>query len=103
MGLTLQKDLPNSTIRLEGTFTFEAHAAFRSATQELVDAPDARQITLDLSGLSYMDSSSLGMLLLLRDKTEAKGIRVVLIRPSPAVMAILKVVQFGKLFEIRES
>jgi len=103
MSLTLHKDAQASLIRLEGTFTFESHAAFRGLTQELIDAPGARQLTLDLSGLSYMDSSSLGMLLLLRDKTEAKGIKVVLIKPSPAVMSILKVVQFGRLFEIQED
>jgi anti-anti-sigma factor len=103
MSLTLHKDAQASLIRLEGTFTFESHGAFKTATQELLDLPGCRTLTLDLSGLSYMDSSSLGMLLLLRDKTEAKGIKVVLIKPSPTVMSILKVVQFGRLFEIQES
>jgi len=103
MMLTLHRDPTSSLIRLEGNFTFESHQAFRSATQELLDAPGTEQITLDLSGLQYMDSSSLGMLLVLREKTEEKGITVVLIKPSPTVAGILKIVQFGKLFEIRED
>ncbi|BDU69498.1 STAS domain-containing protein [Geothrix oryzae] len=103
MSLTLHQDLQASRLRLEGQFTFEAHTQFRSATQEVLDATAAGPITLDLSGLSYLDSSALGMLLLLREKAESKGLRVVLGKPSPVVMEILKIVQFGKLFEIQEG
>ncbi|HEY3400259.1 MAG TPA: STAS domain-containing protein [Geothrix sp.] len=103
MSLSLHQDSQTSSLRLEGRFMFEAHTHFRNATQNLLDATTARQITLELSGLSYMDSSALGMLLLLREKAEAKDIKVVLANPSPAVMEILKIVQFGKLFDIREG
>jgi anti-anti-sigma regulatory factor len=40
------------------------------------------------------------MLLLLRERAQARGMQVVLSRPTPPVAAILQVVQFGKLFEI---
>lgn len=103
MDLILNRDPETSLLKLEGRFTFESHSAFRMATQELLDAEETSEIVLDLSGLSYLDSSSLGMLLLLRDKSEARGLKVALLNPSPAVAGILKVVQFGKLFEIREG
>lgn len=103
MSLTLHQDPQSSLLRLEGTFTFESHTAFRTATQALLDRPGTQRLLLDMSALTYMDSSSLGMLLLLREKAEVGGIKVVLIKPSPMVMTILKVVRFGKLFEIQED
>lgn len=90
------------TVRLHGRFTFEQHQAFKTATTHLLEAPGLTQITLDLSGVSYMDSSSLGMILLLRERAENQAARVVLSRPSPSVQAVLKVVHFGKIFQIEE-
>jgi len=102
MTFTIQTDPQHGLLRLEGTFTFDGHAAFKAATTEALDAGHPA-IALDLSGVSYMDSASLGMLLLLREKAQAKGVKVVLSRPSPTVLTILRVVQFGKLFDIQEG
>jgi len=101
MNFISQTEGRTGTIKLEGRFTFEAHQEFKGATTPFLN-PNISSLQLDLSAVSYMDSSSLGMLLLLREKAEAKGIKVVLLKPSPSVMAIIKVVQFGKLFEIIE-
>ncbi|HEX9082324.1 MAG TPA: STAS domain-containing protein [Holophagaceae bacterium] len=103
MPLLIHRDSQPGLLRMEGTFTFDAHGAFRDATLDLLATEQLPAITLDLSGVSYMDSAALGMLLLVRERAEAKGMKVVLSRPSPTLMGILKVVQFGKLFEIREQ
>lgn len=103
MDLVLNHEPGSALLHLEGRFTYESHSAFRSVTQSMLDAPAAQEIILDLSGLNYLDSSSLGMLLLLKEKADPKGIQLILQKPSPVVMGILKVVQFGKLFEIREG
>lgn len=103
MPLALHPDIQTSSLRLEGTFTFEEHVPFRDATQMLLEAARTPHLTLDLSGLDYMDSSALGMLLLLKEKAEMKGIKVILVKPSPSVMQILRIVQFGRLFDIVEG
>ncbi len=102
MTFTIQTDPQNGILRLEGTFTFDGHPVFKAATAAALEAGHP-SLVLDLSEVSYMDSASLGMLLLLRERAQAKGMQVVLSRPSPTVMTILRVVQFGKLFDIRES
>ena len=102
MTFTIQNDPQHGCLRLEGIFTFDGHAAFKAATTEALDAGHPA-LLLDLSGVGYLDSSALGMLLLLREKAEARGMKVVLCRPSPTVLAILRTVQFGKLFEIQED
>jgi anti-anti-sigma factor len=103
MTLLLHHDSTSGTLRLEGRFTFEWQTEFRAAAQDLVVRTDQGDITLDLASVSYMDSASLGMLMLLREKAQAKGLRVVLDRPSPTVLNILNIVEFDKLFEIRPA
>ena len=100
MNFSAQTIGSNGLVMLVGRLTFECHQAFRSATDPLLDTQGLHQIQLDLSGVSYMDSSALGMLLVLREKAETKGITIALVKPSPCVITILKVVQFGKLFQI---
>ena len=101
MKLVSEVDGAKATLKLEGRLTFEHHREFKEQAYPLLDRPEVRAIQLDLGGVTYMDSSTLGMLLLLREKADAKGIKVLLLRPSPSVMTILKVVQFDRLFEIQ--
>lgn len=101
MTFAIRTDAQAGLLHLEGTFTFDGHAAFKASTSEFLETSGFHTLILDLSGVAYMDSAALGMLLLLRERAQAKGMQVVLSRPAPPVAAILTVVQFGKLFEIR--
>lgn len=100
MSLTIRRDPRTDVLHLEGVFAFDYHKVFREATQPLLESPTTRDIRIDLSGLSYLDSSSLGLLLLLRDQTMARKIKVILLNPSPTVAKIFAVVQFSNYFEI---
>lgn len=101
MNLTIHKNPRPGFLRLEGDFSFASHQAFQGATQVLVDDPDLREINLDLSGLSSLDSSALGMLILLRGKAEASRKQVILLNPSSHIGRLLKLVSFERLFQIR--
>lgn len=89
-------------IKLEGRFTFQEYEAFKAATRGLLEARGISEIDLDLSAASYMDSNALSMLIALKDKAQAQNILVKLLKPSPAIHAILEMVQFEKLFTIIE-
>lgn len=90
------------TVFLEGRFTFVRHQSFKAATGMLLETGGIQELHLNLASVDYMDSSALGMVLLLRERAAAAGITVVLAHPSPSVLAVLQVVQFGKLFRILE-
>ncbi len=100
MNCTSQIEGAKGTLRLEGRFTFGAGAAFRTQAHALLE--QVSELCLDLAAVTHLESSALGVLLLLREKAEARGARVVLMSPSPALRAILDGVQFGRLFEIRD-
>lgn len=89
-----------ATVELEGRFTFEAQTGFQAATLPLLEVPGLQALRLNLSGLTYLDASALGALLLLRERADAKGQRVVLVRPGGDVRAVLDAVKFEKLFPI---
>lgn len=88
-----------AVLSISGRFTAESHKGFKDAAYPLVDNPAITAISLDLAAVSYMDSSSLGILLLLREKAAAKGKNLSLRNPNPTVLPVLKMVRFDKLFE----
>lgn len=86
---------------LAGRFSFEDHRAFKEATDAFLADGGIREIHLDLSGITDIDASSLGMLLVFREKAELHGREVHLLSPAPCARALLDKVQFGRLFSIR--
>jgi anti-anti-sigma factor len=89
----------NAVIVLQGRFDFNAHREFREAVDQAVkDA--AAQIHVDLGGVDYLDSSALGMLLMLRDKAKSAGKEVALSNARGAVKQVIDIANFGKLFAL---
>ena len=86
------------TIAVQGRFDYHAHKDFRSIYKSLNPIP--RKIFINLRDTDYMDSSALGMLLLLKDHTGPQGI-IILTEPTPDVYKILEIVNFNQLFEIQ--
>lgn len=86
------------TIRIEGRFDFSSHQAFREA-YEGNDAP-VDDYLLDMKGTTYLDSSALGMLLLLRDHAGGDRAHVTLANCNNDVRRILTISNFGQLFRI---
>ncbi|AVE04935.1 STAS domain-containing protein [Pseudomonas sp. R11F] len=86
------------TIAIKGRFDFGSHQHFREAYERFYKVPDA--YTVDLKEATYLDSSALGMLLLLRDHAGGDDSQVTLINCSPDVRKILAISNFDKLFDI---
>ena len=68
MQATLVKEGSKAVIKLMGRFDFNAHREFRSAYDSLVADVSISSVVVDFTGVDYLDSSALGMLLILRDK-----------------------------------
>lgn len=83
-------------IMIVGRFDFGVHKEFRDAIN-LIE-PGIKKIEVDLSATDYVDSSALGMLLLLRDKVAADRNAVELKGARADVRKILEIANFNKLF-----
>lgn len=99
MAITSKKDDTGKvlTISIEGTFDFKLMQDFRGSydTNEKLDT-----YILDFSGVEYMDSSALGMLLNMR-KNVGDDVRIVIKHAQPAVGKILSMSRFDKKFDIQ--
>lgn len=88
-----------TVIVLQGRFDFNAHREFRESVDQAVKETPAT-ICIDLAGVEYLDSSALGMLLMLRDKAKGVGKEVALANARGAVKQVIDIANFGKLFAL---
>jgi anti-anti-sigma factor len=91
------------TVVLHGLFNFAAHADIKPAVYPLLEQPDLKQICMDMTDVSYLDSSALGLLLVFKEMAGPKGKAISIRNPSTQVMKILKIVKFETLFTIISS
>lgn len=85
-------------IRIKGRFDFGKHQEFRDSYERQQYKPDA--VVVDLVDTTYLDSSALGMLLLLRDYVGGDEADVRVINANSDVRKILAISNFDKLFVI---
>ncbi len=69
MGVTTQVSAGIVTIQIDGNFDIGCYDDFNKSLNENLNT--ATKFVIDLSKTTYMDSSALGMLLLLREKQVA--------------------------------
>ncbi|HJV21044.1 MAG TPA: STAS domain-containing protein [Holophagaceae bacterium] len=89
-----------TTLELGGRLTHALHPALRAKVFPLLELPGLRTLRIDLSAVEYVDSSTLGLFLLIRERAEQAGVELVFVRPTPALMGEFRVVQFHRLLSI---
>jgi len=94
----ISQDNNQVIISVNERFDFSLHQLFRDAYSQCVDQ-DLNYI-LDLSNTDYMDSSALGMILLLKDHVDLHASKLIISKPSDAVNKILEIAQFHRLMTI---
>lgn len=93
----LSEDGQQVTLFVKGRFDFSSHQDFRAAYEPY---PAELEYIVDLRDTHYLDSSALGMLLLLRDHAGSDHARVSLRNCTPDVVKILTISNFSRLFQL---
>jgi len=86
---------------LHGRFDFNAHREFRGSCDAIINDAEVLGLEVDLGGVDYLDSSALGMLLLLKERAAAAHKTVALSNCRGMVAQVLEVANFNKLFSIK--
>lgn len=86
-------------ICIKGRFDYSTQQDFRHAYEDAPESLDA--YVVDLRETTYLDSSALGMLLLLRDHLGGEGRRIRIVNCNSDVKKILDISNFEQLFLIQ--
>ena len=92
-------DGKEAVVSIAGRFDFGVHEEFRVALDKVRDTKRTK-ITIDLGAVEDMDSSALGMLLLLRDHMGGDKADIYIVRSRPEIRDMLAMANFSKLFHI---
>lgn len=96
--VTVSEIEDSRTIEIRGRFDFGMQKSFRSFYQ---DGPDGiRRFVVNLRDTEYMDSSALGMLLLLREHALARDAEILIVHSRPEIRRIFEIANFDKLFKL---
>ena len=100
MGISvgLSNDQKMLTIKINGRFDFSMHNEFRNSykDQEMKNGV----YVVDLKDAEYLDSSALGMLLLLKEYSDSNSSKIKIINVNHEIREILDIASFDKLFVI---
>lgn len=89
-----------ATLSLNGRFDFNVHRDFKEAYIPMLNDAGVQTVNINLAGVEYLDSSALGMLLMLRERVQTANKQISLSHPNETVMKILDIANFKKLFTI---
>lgn len=95
---SLGPDGKTVVISVKGRFDFQSHRDFRDAYYK--HSGNKHSYVVDLSATDYMDSSALGMLLLLRQHAGGDEAHVVIRHPNPTIQKVLTIANFHKMFTL---
>lgn len=88
-----------ATINLPSRFDYSYHKVFSESYNALLAEDAVRQIIIDFSRVEYIDSSGLGMLVMLQKKAAAKSKQVKIKGAKGSTGEILTIANMQKLFE----
>jgi len=86
------------TISVKDRFDFAKHRAFRDSYR---NSPKSAKFVLQMREVNYIDSSALGMMLILREHAmKHRSDKVKIIGCNPEIRKILTIANFNQMFDI---
>ena len=103
MAINVQILDKTARINMFGRFDFQVHREFKEAYTPLLDNPVVKEIEVEMSKVDYLDSSALGMLMLLNERARTVNKPITLLNTSGVVSQVLAVANFSKIFNIKKA
>jgi anti-sigma B factor antagonist len=99
MNINIARSGSGATVSLSGSMYVEDSASVREKLIELMEE-GAVNLTFDLSGLTYIDSSGLGVLISLHKRCLQKGGRMVITGLRGMVEELFKLTRLDLVFNV---
>lgn len=91
-----------SMVSIKGEIDIYSIEKFRESIEKEIQT-QATQIILDCSELSYMDSTGMGVLIELRNRTKEMGQKIIMMNPRPNIKKLLALTGVDKIIEIVDN
>ena len=95
----ISEDGKTLTINITGRFDITTYRDFGQAYKDKLDS--ISKTVIDMAEVEYVDSSALGMLLMLRERSGADSAQIDIVNCTEPVKNILKTTNFDQLFNIQ--
>ena len=95
----MSADSKTKTIKISGRFDFSLQNEFRNCYHGSSPAEDVKFV-IDMSKANYIDSSALGMLLMMREHLGGVSDKIAITNCSSEIKNILHVANFQTLFKM---
>lgn len=95
MSVMAEKSGSDTIIKIVGRFDFNVHQEFRNAYEG-----ESGNFVVDMAQTDYIDSSALGMLLLLREQSGGDKASIRIIHANAEIKKILTISNFQTMFTI---
>ena len=100
MDINVTKENFTTTVKLDGNFNYSNHKQIKDLIEPIIEDFNCKTLCFDFDGVSYIDSSALGMLLLIREKVFNESKELKLINVKGIVLDVFEIANFKKLFSI---
>ncbi|MBG0562470.1 STAS domain-containing protein [Actinoplanes aureus] len=99
---TIERTGDSLVVFPEGDLDINNAAVLRQVLQQVLDRRDCAHVEVDMSAVTFLDSSGLGMLVAARRAAEAQGATLRLRAPGPMVRMVLEVTNLYQQFVVEE-
>jgi len=86
------------TIKLSGKLDISLHKTFSDSYKDKIGS--VSKVILDMADVEHVDSSGLGMMLVLRERLGGDETKIDIVNVSPGVAKIFKITNYDKLFNL---
>ena len=93
----LSSDGTHLTISIQGRFDFNVYKDFRDAYEDCIKSTKK----FNMAQTEYLDSSALGMLLVLREQAGADNSDIEIVGANSEINKILNISNFDRMFDIK--
>jgi anti-anti-sigma factor len=101
MNIDTQMEDGRARLVLNGRFDFNSHAVFNQTTDSLLREAGIKEVEVDFDQVQYIDSSAMGMLLLLKERAKGASKSITLLNCKGAVAQVFELSNFRRLFTIK--
>jgi anti-anti-sigma factor len=91
---------PNGYLEVSGEVDLAVADELHEAAMGVLDDADVTTLRVDMTGVTFLDSSGLGALVRARRDAAERGVSVVLVNPTSTVRKVLTITGLDDAFEV---